>query len=327
MSTVKKQQCVLCPRHCKILPDTSGDCLVRVNDGGKLRLTTYGRPCSVQVDPIEKKPLFHFLPGSPILSIGTAGCNLHCGNCQNWKISQAAASELPAYDLPPEKVVALALRHGAPAVAYTYTEPLVSYEYVRDCAKACRKAGLRNVLVTAAYFNVAPLKALLPHIDGVNADIKAMSDNFYRVVCDAWLVPVLKAIETIHDAGVLLEITNLVIPTLNDSDEKLQKLAQWVAQNLGAETPLHFSRFFPVPGMSYLPPTPPETLLRAYEIASAEGLKHVYLGNIDLKDSENTMCAGCGTVLIKRHRYDIAQNRIVNGKCPECDTKLYGIFS
>jgi pyruvate formate lyase activating enzyme len=212
-------------------------------------------------------------------------------------------------------------------VAYTYTEPLVSYEYVRDCAKACRKAGLRNVLVTAAYFNVAPLKALLPHIDGVNADIKAMSDNFYRVVCDAWLVPVLKAIETIHDAGVLLEITNLVIPTLNDSDEKLQKLAQWVAQNLGAETPLHFSRFFPVPGMSYLPPTPPETLLRAYEIASAEGLKHVYLGNIDLKDSENTMCAGCGTVLIKRHRYDIAQNRIVNGKCPECDTKLYGIFS
>lgn len=310
-----------------LAPGERGECRVRVNLDGRLRSVTYGRPCAVHVDPIEKKPLFHFLPGSSILSLATVGCNLRCLNCQNWEISQGLPEEVPAHALAPAEVPALAARHQSPAVAYTYTEPLVFYEYTRDCCRAARSAGLRNVLVTAAYIQPAPLRALAPLVDAANVDIKAMSDTFYRDVCGATLAPVLAAIRVMLAAGVHLEITNLVIPTLNDSDEMLRALAVWVRDELGAETPLHFSRFHPQYRMTHLPPTPPATLVRARDLARAEGLKHVYVGNIEVEGGEETFCAGCGLSLIRRRQYSLAANVIANGACPRCGRAVKGVWS
>jgi pyruvate formate lyase activating enzyme len=320
-------RCGLCPKLCLIRPGESGECRVRINDGGELRAVTYGRPCSVHVDPIEKKPLFHFLPGTPILSLATAGCNLHCQNCQNWEISQCNPEDVPAYDLPPDQVPPLARRKACPSVAYTYTEPLVSFEYVRDCAQACRAAGLRNVLVTAAYLNPGPLTQLAPLIDAANVDIKAMSDAFYRDVCAATLSPVLAAIEKLKAGGVFLEITNLVIPTLNDTDVLFRDLARWVGAHVGAETPLHFSRFFPQHRMTHLPPTPIGILEHAREIARAEGLKHVYIGNAETAGGDDTVCAGCAAALVRRQRYVVAQNRIRDGGCPDCGRRVNGVWT
>jgi pyruvate formate lyase activating enzyme len=320
-------RCGLCPRGCEIAPGGRGFCRVRANVDGKLRSLTYGRPCAVHVDPVEKKPLLHFLPGSPILSLATAGCNLRCLHCQNWTISQGLPEDIPAHELPPAEVPKLAARHSCPAVAYTYTEPVVFYEYTRDCCRAARAAGLKNVLVTAAYINPGPMRALAPLVDAANVDIKAMADDFYREVCSATLAPVLAAIRIMKEAGLHLEITNLVIPTLNDTDELLRKLAVWVRDELDAETPLHFSRFHPQHRMTHLPPTPPETLLRARRIALAEGLKHVYIGNIEVEGGEETRCAGCGRSLIRRHRYTLVANDVVNGACPQCGRPVKGVWS
>ncbi len=319
-------RCRLCPKCCRILPGQSGECRVRMNVEGELHSVTYGRPCSVHVDPIEKKPLFHFLPGTRILSIATVGCNLHCRNCQNWEISQANPEDLPSYDLPPDQLAPLAVREHCPAVAYTYTEPLVYYEYTRDCCQAARAAGLRNVLVTAAYVNREPLAQLAPLVDAANVDIKALSDSFYREVCDATLQPVLTAIETLHAANVHLEITNLVIPTLNDTDALLTDLIRWVKDNLGVETPLHFSRFFPQHRMTHLPPTPTATLERARNLARAEGLHHVYIGNVASDDGDVTRCAGCQAVLIRRNHFAVTENRLRNGACPDCVRPLAGVW-
>ncbi len=324
----KVVRCGLCPKDCRIPPGCSGECRIRVNMDGRLQAVTYGRPCAVHVDPMEKKPLFHFLPGSPILSVGTAGCNLHCKHCQNAEISQGNPEDVPSYELAPEDLPALARRHNCGSVAYTYTEPVVSYEYTLDCCKAARQAGLRNVLVTAAYINEKPLRALLPYVDAANVDIKAMSDKFYREVCSASLEPVLQAVLIMREVGVHLEITNLVIPTLNDSDEMLEILCEWVADKTGVETPLHFSRFFPLFKMTHLPPTPIETLLHARDKALKCGLKHVYVGNAEVKDGENTYCAGCGAVLIVRKRYVITENRLTaDGACPECGRKTHGVWA
>jgi len=308
-------------------PGESGECRVRVNLDGKLTAVTYGHPCAVHVDPIEKKPLFHMYPGSRILSIATVGCNLHCKNCQNWQISQCNPEASTGHPLPPDQVAALARRHHCRSIAYTYTEPIVFYEYTRDCAEHAQQAGLSNVLVTAAYVNKAPWKRLCRAITAANIDIKAMSDTFYRDVCDATLKPVLDAVVLAKECGVMLEITNLVIPTLNDSDADLRALSQWIKENLGDETPLHFSRFSPLHEMTHLPPTPHKTLDRARDIALAEGLKHVYMGNVLSEDGENTHCPSCGDLLIQRTRYTIQQNRMVNGQCPSCGKNIYGIWN
>jgi pyruvate formate lyase activating enzyme len=299
-----------------------------MNVGGVVRASAYGRPCAVHVDPMEKKPLFHFFPGQDILSVGTAGCNLHCKNCQNADISQAAAEDVRACRLPPSEVPALAARHACRHVAYTYTEPLVSYEYTLDCAQAARAAGLRNVLVTAGYVNAEPLRKLLPVIDAANVDIKAFSDTFYRDVCRATLAPVLRTVEAMKAAGTHIEITNLVIPTLNDTDTLFRQLCAWVAENAGAETPLHFSRFFPTFQMTHLPPTPIGTLLRARDIAHAEGLKHVYIGNAEVAGGDTTACATCGATLITRQRYVVQANRLTrDGTCPDCHTRAHGVWA
>lgn len=320
--------CDICPKHCRIPPGYSGECRIRLNLDGRLVASTYGRPCAVHVDPMEKKPLYHFLPAEPILSVGTAGCNLHCRNCQNYEISQGNPEEVPAYELPPEKVPELARQHGARSIAYTYTEPIVSYEYTRDCSQAARGAGMRNVMITAGYINEKPLAELLPLLDAANIDLKGMSDKFYREVCSATLTPVLRTIRMMAEAGVHLEITNLLIPNLNDSDEDFGKLCEWLLESVGAEVPLHISRFFPQHRMANIPPTPLDTLTGAQQMAQRMGLRHVYVGNAEVKDGEITCCAGCGARVISRRRYVITENRIgSDGGCPECGRKVYGVWS
>jgi len=319
-------QCNICPKKCLIKPGQSGECRVRINLDGKLLAVTYARPCSVNVDPVEKKPLFHFLPGTSILSLATVGCNLHCLNCQNWEISQENPENIEAHVLEPAQLAMLARRHGCPSVAYTYTDPVVYFEYALESSRACREAGLRNVLVTAAYINPEPQKELYAFADAANIDLKAFSDSFYREVCNATLPPVLDALVLARKMGVLVEVTNLVIPTLNDSDADLTNLCRWVKENLGAETPLHFSRFFPRYKMKNLPATPEATLNRAREIAKAEGLFHVYIGNVLSRDGENTLCHACGALLIERRGYTILQNRLTGGRCPDCDAEVHGIW-
>lgn len=319
-------QCELCPKNCSIKPGQSGDCRIRVNMDGKLRAVTYGFPSAANVDPVEKKPLYHFLPGTGIFSIATVGCNLHCKNCQNWDISQRNPEDASASELSPASIPAVAKRHGCLSVAYTYTDPVVYYEYALDSCIKVREAGLKNVLVTAAYINPEPLKELCKHVDGANIDLKAMSDKFYRDICGATLQPVLNALVTAKSAGVHVEVTNLVIPTLNDSNEDLASLCKWIRENLGRETPIHFSRFFPRHRMRHLPPTPAETLIRAKQAAVAAGLDHVYIGNIQVKDSTDTKCPACGKVLISRYGYRVLENTVADGKCAECQKEIYGIW-
>jgi pyruvate formate lyase activating enzyme len=303
-----------------------GDCRVRKNRDGEIVCITYAAPCSLNIDPIEKKPLYHFLPGSSVLSIATAGCNLHCKQCQNWQISQVESAVSPVSKVLPDEVVQLARKHKSPAIAYTYTEPLVSYEYTFDCCKAAAEAGIKNILVTAAYINPEPLRRICRYVDAANVDLKSFSDTFYRDICDARLKPVLKALTVMKECGVMLEITNLIIPTLNDSEEETRRLCGWVVENLGVETPLHFSRFFPQNQLMHLPPTPPETILRAREIALEVGLHFVYVGNMHCDEGESTLCPGCGTLLVERSGYTVRRNGLENGRCPECHMAVNGIW-
>lgn len=321
-------RCGICPKACRIPPGFSGECRVRMNLDGRLVAVTYARPCAVHVDPMEKKPLFHFCPGAAILSLGSAGCNLHCKHCQNADMSQGNPEDITAFALSPAELPALARKQGCGHVAYTYNEPLVNYEYVRDCCIAARAVGLRNVLVTAGYINEKPLAELLPHVDAANVDIKGFSEAFYREVCEASLAPVLASVQQMIAARVHVEITNLVIPTLNDSDDMLDGLFGWLAGHAGCEIPLHLSRFFPAFRMTHLPPTPLATLLRARERAKAAGLKHVYVGNAEVSDGDDTFCAGCGARVVTRQRYVVTANRVKpDGGCPACGRPVYGVWS
>ncbi|MBP8128587.1 MAG: AmmeMemoRadiSam system radical SAM enzyme [Candidatus Hydrogenedentes bacterium] len=319
-------QCDLCPKRCVIEPGQSGECRIRVNVADRLVAVTYGYPCAIHVDPIEKKPLYHFLPGTPILSIATAGCNLHCKNCQNWEISQANPEDTKAYYLPPEKLLQAAREYECRSIAYTYTEPNVYYEYALDSCIRARECGLKNVLVTAGYINPEPMERLYRRVDAANIDLKAFSEAFYRDVCGATLAPVLDTLVRAKTLGVWVEVTNLVIPTLNDSDAELTALCRWVVENMGRDTPLHFSQFYPQHQMRHLPATPADTLDRARAIALAESLHYVYIGNIRRPDSATTHCPGCDAVVIERVGYEVARNRLRGGKCPECDARVHGVW-
>ena len=321
-----KIQCELCPKMCLIEHGQSGDCRVRINIDGVLRTVVYGYPCSIHIDPIEKKPLFHFLPGSKILSIATVGCNLHCKNCQNWEISQANPEDSRAYSYLPEELVTLCKESRCPSLAYTYTEPIIYYEYTYDSAKLAREAGIKNVLVTAGYINAEPWKKLLQYVDAANIDLKAISDDFYRDVCSATLKPVQNALIIAKASGIMVEVTNLIIPTLNDKPEQIGELCRWIKANLGGETPLHFSRFFPRYQMRNLPPTSAKALGAAREIAISEGLNHVYIGNVLSEAGQSTYCPSCKQVLIKRSGYTILQNRLRDGRCPNCGHEIYGVW-
>jgi pyruvate formate lyase activating enzyme len=312
---------------CLIEPGQSGECRVRINIDGVLRTVVYGFPCSVSpYDPIEKKPLFHFLPGTRILSVATVGCNLHCLNCQNWDISQKNPEESTAAFLPPERLVRLAKRNRYLSIAYTYSDPIIFYEYTYDTAKLARKEGIRNVLVTAGYINPQPWKKLLEYIDAANIDLKFISDDLYRRICTGTLKPVQNALVLAKASGTLVEVTNLIIPTLNDKPEQIRELARWLKANLGRETPLHFSGFYPRYKMQHLPPTSLKTLEMARELAISEGLDYVYIGNVRSKEGENTYCPGCKGLLIERKGYIILQNRLKEGCCPDCNKEIYGVW-
>ena len=273
-------QCNLCPHHCHIANGKTGLCRSRRNHGGMLVSEVYGRPCSLAVDPIEKKPLYHFHSGTTCLSIACTGCNFRCLNCQNHDISQVEPSDVGHYDLNPEQVVDLCLQHHCPGIAYTYTEPLTYLEYVADCARLARKAGLWNILVTAGYVCQQPLSELLPYLDAANVDLKSFSDDIYQRISRGHLQPVLDTILAMHDAGVWIELTNLVIPTVNDDMQMIRSMCHWLVDNGLADQPLHFSRFFPRYRMLDLSPTPLQTLRTARQIALDAGIKYVYLGNV-----------------------------------------------
>jgi len=319
--------CELCPKYCSIPENGAGDCRVRVNLGGTLCATTYGRPSAVHIDPVEKKPLFHFLPGTPIFSIATAGCNLHCKNCQNWQLSQRGGEEMEEiYRAEPPDVVDAAVRNDCRSIAYTYSEPMIFYEYVRDTSALARSRGLRNVSVTAGYVNKKPLRELCKVLDATNTDLKAFDDRFYRDNCDATLQPVLDALVTYREEGVWLEVTNLVIPTLNDDLTMIRRMAKWMVAELGADVPLHFSRFSPRYRMRNLPPTPATTLERARAEAMDAGLQFVYIGNLFGHEGETTRCPRDQTVLIRRSGYTIEENHLVDGRCPTCNQSISGVW-
>lgn len=319
-------QCELCPKGCVIAPGQSGDCRARVNLDGKLIASTYGRPCAVHVDPIEKKPLFHFLPTTKAFSIATAGCNLHCRNCQNWQISQSFAYDQAAYDLPPDKLVAAALNANCASIAYTYTDPVVFYEYTRDSCVIAHERGVRNVLVTAGYINPGPMRELCKVADAANVDLKYFDDALYRSNSDGALKPVLDALVIAKEEGVWLEVTNLLIPTISDDTVMIRKMCEWMVANLGADTPIHFSRFHPQYKLRELPVTPDATLDRARTVALDAGLRHVFIGNRPGQSGEATVCPNDGELLIRRAGYLIMENRLEEGCCPKCGTAIAGVW-
>ncbi len=321
-----KVQCELCPKRCLIKQGQSGECRVRINIDGVLRAVVYGFPCSINIDPIEKKPFFHFLPGTKTFSLATVGCNLHCKNCQNWEISQANPEDSEAMFCPPDKLVELTKNYNCPSLSYTYTDPVVFYEYTYDTAKLARAENIRNTLITAGYINQEPWKKLLEYVDAARIDLKSISENFYREVCSGNLKPVLDTLVSTRASGVHLEVINLVIPTLNDKPEQIRELAQWVRANLGKDMPLHFSQFYPQYKMRHLPPTSAETLDMAREIAFSEGLYYVYIGNILSATGQNTYCPACRELLIERNGFTMLKNRLKDGCCPKCNKEIYGVW-
>ena len=273
-------ECQLCPHQCHIANGKTGRCRSRRNHDGLLVSEVYARPCSLAIDPIEKKPLYHFHPGTTCLSLTCTGCNFRCLNCQNHEISQAAPDEVDYYELTPEQIVSLCLKHHCPGIAYTYTEPLTYIEYVTDTARLAHEKGLWNILVTAGYVCQEPLTNLLPYLDAANIDLKSFSDEIYQHVSGGHLQPVLDTILAMKKAGVWIELTNLVIPGVNDDMEMIRRMCEWIVSNGLAETPLHFSRFFPRYKMQDIPPTSVHTLKAAKQIALDAGIRHVYLGNV-----------------------------------------------
>jgi len=319
-------QCNLCPHRCIIADGERGRCRVRENRRGRLFSMVYGNPCAVHVDPIEKKPFYHYLPTAAAFSIATAGCNLRCLYCQNWQISQFPPEETQNTDLPPEDVVRYAQQYNAPVIAYTYSEPTVFYEYMLATARLAREVGLRNVVISAGFFNAEPLRELCQAVDAIKIDLKGYDEEFYREVCGAELKPVLEAIRTVYESDTHLEIVNLVVPTLNDDLDQLRALSRWVVETLDPDVPLHFSRFYPQYKLTNLPPTPVETLERAWEIAREEGVKFAYIGNVPAHTANHTYCPACGEVLIARQGFSVLEYRIVDGACGFCGEPIPGVW-
>ncbi|MBS3167003.1 AmmeMemoRadiSam system radical SAM enzyme [Candidatus Woesearchaeota archaeon] len=320
----KKVRCILCPNYCILSDDSVGLCGVRKNVKGKLYSLVYNRPCAIQLDPIEKKPLFHFKPGSKVLSIGTLGCNLKCLNCQNFQISQIKAEELDIHEVKSEKIVEMAKLNKA-GIAFTYTEPTIFYEYMYDCAKLAKREGIFTVIISNGYINEAPLKKLLKYIDAANIDLKSFEDIFYKSNCSGRIAPVLKTLQIIKESNIWLEITNLLIPGKNDSITEIEKMCSWIKENLGENIPLHFSAFHPDYKLITLRPTPLRTLESVKKIAE-KYLKYVYLGNLSLKGAEDTICPNCKEVLVEREGFNVKKNNIKELKCVKCGFKLDGVF-
>ncbi|MBM4466488.1 MAG: AmmeMemoRadiSam system radical SAM enzyme [Chloroflexi bacterium] len=319
-------QCQLCPNRCTLFEGSRSPCRVRENRGGRLYTMAYGNPCAVHVDPIEKKPFNHFLPTTLSFSIATAGCNLRCLYCQNWHISQFPPEETDNVDLPPEEVVEGALRTGSRSIAYTYSEPTVFYEYMLDTARLARSAGVRNVVITNGYINPAPLKELCRVVDAVRIDFKGYNEEFYEEVCSGTLLPVLESIKAVYEEGVHLELPILVVPTLNDDEDEIREMCRWIVDNIGPNVAVHFNRFTPMYKLKNLPPTPVETLERAREIGTEEGIHYVYIGNVPGHPANNTYCAHCGQLLIGRKGFFVTEYHLVGGECEYCGNPIPGVW-
>jgi len=318
--------CYLCPRHCHIGEGQSGFCFIRKHEAGRLLQLGYGRPAAIQIDPVEKKPLNHFFPGSKIFSMGTAGCNMGCFFCQNWDISKAKADQVNAADLSPDAVVDLAQEQGCPHLAFTYNEPTIWGEYVIDISKAAHQRGLNTVMVSNGYITREAFFDVYQHIDAANIDLKAFTENFYSKVTLTHLLPVLETLKWLrHETNVWFEVTNLIIPTLNDDESEFQKLCDWMLNNIGDDVPLHFTAFHPDFKLQDKPATPPETLHHARKIAMQMGLKYVYEGNI-FSDGAHTICPGCKKGIVKRSWHSVLTSQLKDGKCAHCGTAIAGVF-
>jgi len=320
-------RCKLCPNECLLNNGQRSFCRVREPSGGKLYTMNYGQVCARHVDPIEKKPFYHFLPGSAAFSIATAGCNLRCKFCQNWDISQNAPEDTQNEILSCDSVVKGAQGNGCRSIAFTYSEPNVYYEYALDTAKLARENGVKAVYVTGGNINPEPLKLMLKHLDAVKVDFKGYGEDFLRVTCQEKLSTVLNTMKMIRDSGVWLEIVNLVVPTLNDDTQMVRELCVWVRDNLGADVPLHFSRFWPMYKLKNLPPTSLDTLVNSRATALSEGLRYVYVGNVEHEESNHTYCPSCKKVILKRLGYVIAENNVRGSACAFCGQKIAGIWS
>ena len=320
-------QCNLCSHHCIICEGNRGICGVRENSGGTLHSLVYGKLVSSHVDPVEKKPLFHFLPGSSVYSIATVGCNFQCKNCQNWEISQSPKPQNPIMgkERSPREIVEAAKQSRCESIAYTYTEPTIFMEYALDIAKLAIKSALNNIFVTNGYMTGKALKQMAPYLHAANIDLKSLSDEFYQDICGARLEPILESIKLHKKLGIWTEVTTLIIPKVNDSKENLTQIAEFLS-DLGEEIPWHISRFYPAYKLIDLPPTPLETLRKAKEIGEEAGLRYVYQGNVP-GERENTYCYSCGELLIERDGYKIRAKQVIDSRCPRCGTKIDGIWA
>ena len=322
----RKIKCVLCPRECVIDDRERGYCGVRENRGGIYYTLVHSRVCAAHIDPVEKKPFFHFYPGSLAFSVATAGCNVNCKMCQNWEISQVRPEQAGGAYMPPREVAALAKQNKCRSIAYTYSEPTVFFEYMLDTADAGRAEGVNSAVISGGYIHQDPLKELCRHVDAVKIDVKAFSQKFYTEVVNGELKPVLDALVTMRKLGMWGEIVYLVVPTLNDSDQEFRALAKWVVSNLGPDIPVHFSRFHPQYLLKNLPPTPLVTLERAKAVSDAEGLRYVYLGNVPGHPAEKTYCPKCRRVVVDREGYLVKPLQISNGKCRYCGQPIPGVW-
>jgi len=319
--------CNLCPRQCVITNGKRGFCRNRENQNGTLYSVVYNHPCTINVEPIEKAPFYHFLPGMMRLTLATASCNQRCKYCQNWEISQKSVEELQNYDMTPEDIVKTAQAQNLKIICFTYTEPMVFYEYMYDIAKLARKAGIKTAVVSGGYVNPEPLKELCKVVDAIKIDLKGFDEEFYEDVCGSHLEPVLEACKVVKNSGGHFEIVNLVVPTLNDDTNKIKAMCQWIKDSLGTDIPIHFTRFYPQYKLQNLPPTPITTLEQAVKIGQTTGLKYVYIGNVAGHEYDNTYCPKCHKMLIQRQGFSILENNIVNSKCKFCGTKIYGVFN
>jgi len=319
-------QCGICPRRCLIPEGGRGYCGTRQNRSGVLYTLVYARPVAIHIDPIEKKPLFHFLPSTTAYSIATAGCNLKCKFCQNWEISQSRPEELDYVYLTPQALVKKVKESGAPTIAYTYNEPTVFYEYMLETAKLARAQGIKNMMHSNGYINEEPLRELAKYLDAANIDLKGFSDEYYSKLTEGSLGPVLNSLKVLKQEGVHIEVTTLLLSGFNDDEPTLRKMCLWIKDNLGPDTPLHFSRFFPMYKLTSLSPTPVEDLERARRIAIESGLKYVYIGNIPENPAENTYCPRCAKIVIERKGFFIVQNNLQDGKCKFCGERIAGVW-
>ncbi len=322
----QKVKCYLCPHKCKISSGKRGICGVRENREGTLYTLVYGKVISWAVDPIEKKPLYHFYPGKNAFSIATVGCNFHCLHCQNYNISQfpIEKEDIPGENISPKEIINLAKQRKTKIIAYTYTEPTIFFEYAYDICRLAKKEGIKNIFVTNGYIEEKPLRKIAPYMDAANVDLKSMREKFYHRVCGAHLKPVLETLRLIKELGIWVEVTTLIIPTLNDSKEEQKEIANFIV-TLGKETPWHISRFHPAYRLTDLPPTPVKTLDQARRIGMEAELKYVYIGNIPVNEGENTYCPNCGKIIINRSGYWIEKIKIKDRHCKYCGFSIDGV--